>query len=59
MSQRWLTSSKVLKSILIVDGERGVVLSELEDLTEIFGKVSDDRVGDLGNVEESVATSQT
>jgi hypothetical protein len=59
MSQRWLTSSKVLKSILIVDGERRVVLSELEDLTEVFGKVGDDRVGDLGNVEESVTTGQT
>jgi hypothetical protein len=43
---------------LVVDGERRVVLGELKDLSEILGKVGNDGVGDLGNVEESVAVCQ-
>jgi hypothetical protein len=51
---RRLTSSKVLKSILIIDSVRRVVLGELEDLGVVLSKVSDNGVGDLRNVEESV-----
>lgn len=50
------TSSKVLKSVLVIDGIRRVGLGELKDGSNILDKVLDDRVGDLRNVEESVAT---
>jgi hypothetical protein len=53
-----LTSSKVLQSVLVVDGERRVVLGELKYLSEILSKVGNDGVGDLGDVEESVAKRQ-
>jgi hypothetical protein len=43
---------------LVVDGERRVVLGELKYLSEILSKVGNDGVGDLGDVEESVAKRQ-
>ena len=50
-----LTSCKVLESVLVINGIRRVGLGELKHFGEIFGKVRDDRVGDLGHVEHSVA----
>jgi hypothetical protein len=54
-----LTSGIVLQGVLIVDGVGRVVLSELQNFREVLGKVSNNGVGDLGNVEESVATCQS
>ena len=49
-----LTSSKVLQSVLVVDGIRRIGLGKLQDCGEVLGEMCNDGVGDLGNMEESV-----
>ena len=52
-----LTGGKVLQSVLVVNGIRRVRLGKLQDCREVLGEMSDDGVGDLGDMEESVAKS--
>jgi len=51
-----LTSSKVLQSVLVVNGIRRVGLGKLQDCREILGEMGNNGVGDLRDMEESVAT---
>lgn len=41
---------------MIVNGERGVGLGKFQDCREVLSEMSNNGVGDLGNMEESVAT---
>jgi len=50
-----LTSGEVLQSVLVVNGIRRVGLCKLQDFGKVLSEMRNNGVGDLRDMEESVA----
>jgi len=50
-----LTSGKVLQSVLVVNGIRRVGLCKFQDFGKVLSEMRNNGVGDLRDMEESVA----